>query len=134
MERGRWGESCCRGLVWSFYEVHPLHSRQALNGHTIIQVGRACEKGCEPERKWRSPCRTLPQHLVASPDNKAKDFQSCNSDIYFDSERENRRVRRGLTPDSAQSLSFFLSFPSLHFATISERFLVPHTDSEKGKV
>lgn len=84
MERGRWGESCCRGLVWSFYEVHPLHSRQALNGHTIIQVGRACEKGCEPERKWRSPCRTLPQHLVASPDNKAKDFQSCNSDIYFD--------------------------------------------------
>lgn len=110
---------------------HSMATRSYRLAGLVKKVARQRENGDPPAE---SISRTLPQHLVASPDNKAKDFQSCNSDIYFDSERENRRVRRGLTPDSAQSLSFFLSFPSLHFATISERFLVPHTDSEKGKV
>lgn len=60
--------------------------------------------------------RTLPQHLVASPENKAKDFQSCNSDIYFDRVKGKTGECFGVSHPIVPKVfhSFFLSFFPFH--------------------
>jgi hypothetical protein len=111
---------------------HSMATRSNRLAELVKKVERQRENGDPPAE---SISRTLPQHLVASPDNKAKDFQSCNSDIYFDRVKgktgECFGVSHPIVPKVFHSFFPFHPFILLPFQKGS---WYHNTDSEKGKV